>query len=884
MKTFLSKNSNIFKPHALTNFFLKNTKLSLINTNNKAFLFNTLKAFSLFNSKPRKSANINKISSKSFSSNAEDDLSKLEREYKEYMKNSEKNFKLLIENIVELTNALNEKNPNTNKINNFINFINQVPIRLPVHDKSIETLANTIISKADRLSFNSTKELLNFLLLIEKLETDSLRKTLEIITENNISLISKCVDISDNCEFFYILVKYQIQNKDLWDHLIEFTYNFIDQLNAKQVTQALLGLSILKDGVYKVDSSLIDLVIKQLEKVVNNITYIDNFRLCMALSKKSFDLNLIPQKVWSKIQSNLVSNMTKFDLYQISNILITLCEYTHVEEKTFTIIEKDIVENYISKTLELIDKANNMDKLSKEEREQLEDLLKNINFESLINDIGLIACSFGINKVGSEYFWVKVFDFSIIMSKTLTIEAIENLLFSCYRVLLKDYGQNSSLPKKTYELLSVLEKKIIENELLEQNIINPFNAALAFTKIENFNQKLWNSISKNIYKFISNDKFAGDAFTLKDLVYIYSNYTVYLNNLPEKDKNGIYYLNNINKFWSKIDTLFGQADFFNPLIVSTIIVDLSQISGYVTTPIAWETLNNIVEGLLRSSFGEDIINKGEKKIKEADAENYITLDTHSYCLIVMGYSKYGFENLSEELYTNIKNYFIKFADKFSVEELRNICISFLRECKDQEFWKAYEKAFASSLLGNPKQPTLEIMRELQVPFAYIGLSNEMIWKKFAELAMRNLKLLETDNDFIMDCIFSFARSRVVGSTTFWKKVLDVLITRLSSYDLEDLVYIGMSLDSKYFVEFQPAYEVLFLNKEGKEFWNNYTKKVLKELKSNNNYGMDSVNISLFNNLVSLFTEYDHLKNKSESIEIRKISSNTLDGLLKSIKE
>jgi len=235
--------------------------------------------------------------------------------------------------------------------------------------------------------------------------------------------------------------------------------------------------------------------------------------------------------------------------------------------KTYHVIEKEILESYLEKINSSLNQSSN----SKDPNSTADDL-KNLNLAGLSEDIGLVAFALAVNKAGSEYFWVKIFDFVKLAKDSLSPSALENYLFCCYRSL--NNQQSQTLPSKIQTVLSEFEDIITKKELLKNNIINPFNTSMPYAKLGRFPEELFNYIAKNIYEVISNTKFQAHPYVMGDLIFIFGTYKTYLDSLSELDKAGkqYFYLLNYKKFWMIIDDLFSRTENYSSFILSNIVL------------------------------------------------------------------------------------------------------------------------------------------------------------------------------------------------------------------------------------------------------------------------------------------------------------------------
>ena len=269
------------------------------------------------------------------------------------------------------------------------------------------------------------------------------------------------------------------------------------------------------------------------------------------------------------------------------------------------------------------------------------------------------------------------------------------------------------------------------------------------------------------------------------------------------------------------------------------------------------------------------------------------LDPVDYLNVLIGFSKIGMDKIPKNLFNELKEYFILNFKLFSLDDLTKILLCFLRSCKDEDFWRKFETSIVRHIDAKDEnnKVTIQYIKDVQSPFALIGISHPTIWKAFATQVLMNLESIKTDVDFLMDCIFCFTRVQAVTSVVFWKKIIEVLSTKLNELEFDDLTYLGITISP---VNFQKDEKVkLLIFTENKEFWEKIARLIQKHMKTIKNQNivkgdvsdsMTNIKISIMNNLLTAINENNSLFESVDDLEgLKKDVSEILLKLIKILK-
>lgn len=826
-----------------------------------------------------------------------------------YLKDVEINLK----NILEYSTLKNKDN-----IINSLNNLLLCPIKIPHENESTKSIVNLIINRYELLfknciAIDDSRILILILKFIDILELDP--QIIREIFNNSCNKIEKfdlyltitILDYSNNYlkdDFTYLcyfLSKYQISNKLIWNKYELFILSDKNKnidYNIAEFSRLILAFSTISNPSSNLifTKDLYKFLISRIEEKIDNISSLDTFRLCMSLNKKTinYSKNIVSQKVFNHLQVTFLNNLYKYDLYQMSNILILLAEYSYIDEFSFKKIENEVLEEYINKVETIKDL-----KLSINNSITKIDYL-DFNNISYLEDLSLLCFSLATSKAGSETFWNKIL--MLIQNKVmnnynnLTEAALENYIFCCYRII--DASVSETLKLNIERVLKIFENIIIEKKLLKNNIINPFNTMMPFSRINNYNQLIWDEITKNILEVMNNEKFKPNIYVLSDIASAFCNYNI------NESYNNTFYSLNFNKFWNRYSKLFEkikEEEMYNTNILSNLILELSQLSKkkLEETNIseiilsAWNKINKAVEHCLIESIKKIKLNKNS-----IDNFNcYNIFNTFSYSLLTIGYSNYGFNNLNKELYNSLLKYFILNKNKFDIIELKRIGLCFFTSIESKEFWNNYEEALIKIINDNPNniRIPLDFVSDMQIPFILVNVSNKTIWKKFAECFLINKKLIENNIEFLMNSIYAFPRSKAIESEVFYITVIDILTKKLNKlndlnkqnnliFDLNDLIHIGLSFDSKLFSSNSKLFNLIFEKKEALKMWTMLYDRIIDELEFKlKDYINSKITFKkeLITQLLKVLDENEVLKRLSilsTNIKEKKISHNNIYNL------
>jgi hypothetical protein len=586
---------------------------------------------------------------------------------------------------------------------------------------------------------------------------------------------------------------------------------------------------LLSEEEYK---NLFNEIIKDVDSKISDLTYLDTFRICISMTKRPVPITNLSENVWMNLQNNFKKDITTFDLYQMSQIILLFCETPYLDSSIFSAVEHEISNEYLSK-------LDDMQKMT------------NFNVQSFLEDISKISFSFSLARQGSQYFWSQIVKTFIKLKGNISNLSTENLLFTSYRLI--DYltqtmniNQSDEIIKNLFSLFQFLEEKIIIERLLEENKIDSFNTMMPFARFGNTNEKIWNPLVSNIFNFISKTKQI-NPFLLNDLIFGLSNYYMNLTILKDSHAQGdnsnlndfskIYYLQNFKKIWDKIEEFIINTDekLLSIPHIANMIIDLSQIDLELTK--AWSFLS------------ENVLSR----LDEFDVNNFV--------MILMGFSKRDISN--KQLWIKLEQFVTIHINQFSIEDMRKIVVSFLKHRElNREFWKIIENKFTQNEII--QELTLEYMIDLQISFAITNITNDKIWNKFEEIVFKNLKLFESDKDYLMNTLYSFSRIGK-GSPVFWNKFASVISRDINNYDIDDLGHIIVCLKSEY-IENKKIGNIINEN-----FWNSFASNIEEKLMA--------AKLNSLNNLIRGVKDNEYLKKKEKLV--KKIE-NRITELLKNI--
>jgi hypothetical protein len=752
--------------------------------------------------------------------------------FDEYMKTFEKNMKESQRLSSELLTNL--KLMNEQKITQNMECLNKLGIRF----NHLTEVRNFVTTNIEKIPLTNPESLVTFFQFVDKLELENFEAEFSKILPVYSHFIEKGLfSIHELVMVIYAYSKYQIINSDVWLLFYKQLEGKIHTLPLENITQLLLAFTMAQSLAQARNEFLIEEeklqkiykeIFSQINEKIQNLTYLDTFRICISMTKRPVNVTDIPQNVWTQLQNNFIKDITAFDIYQMSQILLLFCETPYLNLEIFKAVESEVTKEYL---------------------ENLEELIKTVQMEptAFMEDLSKISFAFALSRQGSQYFWNLVLKTFIKYKSNMSILTLENLLFVSYRLIdylpgeFKSQNNHQEPMKNLYELFNHIEEKIITEKLLENNKVDPFNAMMPFARFGNTNEKIWSDLTKNVTSVLSKVK-SINPFLINDIIFAFSNY--YSNliiardreemesmNKNNSDKNmsnnfkAVYYLKNFENFWNKIEELILSLDekALEVPHVANMIIDLSQIDLELSK--AWKYLTEILKG----------------KLEKFDQGNFV--------LILMGYSKKDYKD--PNIWKVLQSYAATHLNEFSIEELRKIVLSFLKHKElNKEFWLKLQERFSHSEILN--KFTLEYFIDLQIPFTISGIHNEKIWQKFEELVFRNLKTFENDKDFFMNTLYSFSRSGR-GSVHLWTKFAQIIQKELNSYDIDDLGHISVCLRPSNLKNFQIE------NLLDEKFWQAFVKNVESKINSGK--------LNSLNNLLRGINENEYLSKDEKLVRI-----------------
>jgi hypothetical protein len=672
-----------------------------------------------------------------------------------YMKIYEENMKKAEDLSLQLLQNLRANNED--QIFAKINEINNLPVKIG----SINDLKDYVLNNIEQIPLNSGKpqNICNFLLFIEKLEVEDFENYLPKI-ENKILKNINVYNEENLVLILYTLSKYRRFDKNVWNKIYDILIDKIHLLDMSHTSKLLLGLTMttsMERNLITEDqaSRIYTEIFKNIEKNINDIKYLDTFRILISLTKKPISLRNISEKVWLKLQQNFRENINYFDMYQISQIALLLCEIPYVDVAVYKVIEQEILKEYLTNIDEIIKNGG-----------------ENMNASALLDDLSKISFALSISRQGSAYFWNSLIKAYIKHHTHISLLALENILFVCNRV--NDFIQDPGINKKpelvtnVENLYRLIADRIKNEKLLEQGKIDPFNLMMPSARyIALTDETIWNNITKSILDVLQNKNFKANAFILTDIIMSYANYYIYLIQQTietgKKFESNLF-LQNFENFWKLVEShiLTIKDNEFEIPNISNIVLDLSQIDIELTK--SWGYLSDIT------------------RLKLED------FDKHNFILVVMGFSKSGIED--KQLWADLKGYVQKHLNEFRIEELKKIILAFINVKETGELWKEIEKRLASDDILS--EITFDGFNDIQIPLALLAVNHEKIWQKFEELLFKNLNTLQNDKDLLLNTVYSFSRIGR-GTTVLWNKLCTILKSQMLKYELEDQVHIIICL-------------------------------------------------------------------------------------------
>ena len=299
------------------------------------------------------------------------------------------------------------------------------------------------------------------------------------------------------------------------------------------------------------------------------------------------------------------------------------------------------------------------------------------------------------------------------------------------------------------------------------------------------------------------------------------------------------FVSNREEFWKVIENSMINSDInsFEINHISNLIIDLSNV--------------------------EQDLSKGWQFLRKAILQRISSIDTYGFTLICVGFSKVISKDA--ELWAALEKFACDNINKFDIDEIRKMILSFLKISDCKLIWKKIESRIADPEIL--KQIDFELFTDLQIPLAIFSLSNEQIWRKFEEQVFKNLKAFSSDTEILMNTLYSFSKVDR-GSKLFWTKIIDFVQNDISIYDVDDLGHIAMCIKPKHI-------NLVNAGKNEKEsnlaFWGKYKELVLEKL--------EKAKFNACNNLLKGVEDNEYLK---EDKQFNDAVSKRLDILVKEI--
>lgn len=631
-KLFPTKTFNMFKSDLLNrkfSLFKQIVSISSNSGNKQRIFYNISKQFSITKRNSFSTMDKNK-------------------EIEEFFKNYEKNVKeaeSIANSLIESINSLNES-----EIMNNMEKLNNLPLRY----SGFEELKSAVLNKFEQIPLQNAKTIINFIQLCDKLEIENFEELFAKI-EFKIGKAFEAgkFELKDLAMLIYAYSKYQITDKNIWRSFYSKIIGNVNIFSLETTSQILLAFSMLQTFVEskKIEifsneeyGALYKEIFKNIENKINELTYLDTFRICISMTKRPVGIMDVSQNVWRALQQNFKKDITAFDLYQTSQIVLLFCETPYLDLEIFKVVEEELTKEYIEK----------IDEISK---------TPDFNTVGLIDDMSKICFSFALSRQGSQFFWNKALQAFIKLEDKMSNIALENILFITYRLIdylshlqaVKGVAEPDESMKSLMTLFNKIEERIVKNKLVENNLIDPFNTMMPLSRLGNINSQIWNPLIKNLMNVLNKAK-SVNPFLLNDLVFALSNY--YMNLILQKDQGSkedyknCYYLNNLKNIWTKIEDLIINVDekTLEAPHLGNIIIDLSSVD--LELPRAWAYLT------------EKVI----EKMNEFDANSFV--------MVLMGISKKDIKN--PELWKLLENFVRTHINEFSIEDLRKVMMSFLK--------------------------------------------------------------------------------------------------------------------------------------------------------------------------------------------------------------
>lgn len=756
--------------------------------------------------------------------------SQLREEFQKFASNYEENFKKISESIEKLIQEI--KSLNEDNIFMIIKQLNSYPIR---YGEFLE-LKELIFNNISNIPITKDVNLIEFINFFDKFDIENYEEHFKKIVpkyEERINYFSP----DDLVTIIYNFSKFRIYEKSLWENLLKIISKQIINLKTHSLSKLFLGLSMLKifDPVLfkenSTENKIFYDIIGGLSKGDNlkEINSQDVFRVCISLTKKPISSMEVPDNLWIRMQQVFIENLHEYDLYQISQILLLFCETNFISEKLFQAIETEIITSYFDKIAEL---------------KKLPD--SQVNLGSFLEDICKISFSFALTIKGSLNYWNLFLKSCLNLKNNLTTQSIESLNFIMYRCI--DYFSrnfvNDNLNKnlleecyKNYEdLFQIIEKKIIQEKILDKPDLDPFNMMMPYARMGNNNYLIWNYISNNILNVLQNPQFQMNPFLLSDLTFAFASHTSALiaeneNSLENNNKNSenydkSFYLKNIDKIWEVLEShLINTSKYLDVAYVTNMVMDLSQINLELKK--SWNVLADIVREYL-SKGGFDI-------------DNFI--------LVLVGLKKRNYQD--KNLWNEMEKFLELNIKKINIEQLKRITVALVKaqDTESQNFYALIANRYCDQEIID--KYNFEHFVDLQIPFALIGIGHDKIWNKFEEILFKNLESVKQNKPLLLSTIYSFSRLNK-GSSLVWNKFSQIIVDKFDEMDIDDLGHLGICLREN-IIKKNNLTKIL-----DDKFWSKFLSKV------DNN--VSNASLITCNNFLLIFKENDIIKTNPKIIK------------------
>ncbi len=711
-----------FKTNILSFFFQKKnffqTKNGPLNTNNKIFSNPNLN-FPLFN-----------LSKQSFVQQ--------EKTYKDVLKDYQENKQKVGELINNFNKELNSNlMSNEDKLFSKLEEINSFPVSLyefqEFRQKLVENIPNFNLKRN-----NSINTLFS---LLEKLEVDeNLDKTLSLLSGKIYDNI-KTYDPETISVVIYTYSKGRTKDQNLWNLFENIVLDKLTQFDLRQLSQILISFTMT---VHR-STELYTKMVKHIEKNLVGLTHLDNSRICFSLTRGIVPLRHVSEETYKKLQDNFTDNVSQFNLFQISKILLLFSEVPIYNKNLFSNAEMEISKEYL----------NQIDEILRENSD-------GTNLKAFLDDLTSSMLTFSIKRKGSKFFWTSYLKCIIRLKDHITIESLENLLFITVQVAEMNNIYDITKDADMNNVIEMLQTKIIKENLLKENKINPFNLMMCLSTLRIGNNELWGDLLVNVLKAVKHENFKVNAFIISDLAYAFGTYeTALINNSKPHEL----YEKNRDELWNFAEKHFNslKPEDFDVLQIANIAWYFSQIGfGNNTT---WDNI---------------------QKLTFVHLNNF---DQYNYLLLCMGLSTMDINNT--ELWRKLEEKGLSMINNFSLEDLRKLIFSFIKVKECKKIWEnigevlASDRIMAEFNLGN--------FFDLQLPLAVTEVKNPKIWQKFEEIVFKNMNVFESDNDALMNTVYSFSKVGK-GTPLLWNKFTEIVRNRLDTYDAEDLGHVAICMN------------------------------------------------------------------------------------------